>query len=197
MALPRILGRGDPKQRPLGIERPAIEKLNAVVVGLADAERHAAITQRKKIGTRLFLAQLVQRAPIMAGQMANCGQIVGLGSRCQPRQAPRSRLRSSASATVSLRAPFVQKSKPAPLRQPLERYPHTFCLAILSSPTAKPFSPTDEIRTRVRDRISSRNLPADRGRGTAAFHLVSSESASSLPVPSNHRATSGFLASPP
>ena len=65
---------------------PAIEELDAAVIGLEGAECQAAITQAKQIAAHLFLAQQIRRAPIVSGEAANCVEVDGLGSRSQPRQ---------------------------------------------------------------------------------------------------------------
>src|SRR4051794_23083665 len=73
-----------PEQRPIAFEGPAIQELDAAVVGLECAERHAALAQFKQVRTYLRLAQLVGRAPIVLGQTVDPVEVEALGSGRQP-----------------------------------------------------------------------------------------------------------------
>ena len=49
------------KQRPVAIQRPAVEELDAAVIGAERAERDPALAQPKQVAPYLVLAQLIRR----------------------------------------------------------------------------------------------------------------------------------------
>ena len=56
------------KQRPVAIQRPAVEELDAAVIGAERAERDPALTQPKQVAPYLVLAQLIRRTTVVRGQ---------------------------------------------------------------------------------------------------------------------------------
>ena len=97
------------KQRPVAIQRPAIEELDAALIGPERAERDPALTQTEQIAPYLFLAQLIRRTAVVRGQPTDRVDVDGL--RRRPPTPPTSCLRSSAVATASSRSPLVRASR--------------------------------------------------------------------------------------
>src|ERR1700752_841417 len=74
------------KQRPIAIERPAVEELDTAVIDLERAERDAALPKAKQVAAHLFLGQSIRRTAVVASQAADRVDVDGLGSRRQPRR---------------------------------------------------------------------------------------------------------------
>ena len=59
------------KQRPIAIERPAVEELDTAVIDLERAERDAALPKAKQVAAHLFLGQSIRRTAVVASQAAD------------------------------------------------------------------------------------------------------------------------------
>jgi len=66
------------KQRPVAIQRLAVEKLDAAVIGLERAERDPALAQLKQVPAYLCLAQPIRRTAIVRGQPTDRVDVDGL-----------------------------------------------------------------------------------------------------------------------
>ena len=71
------------KQRPIAIERPAVEELDTAVIDLERAERDATIPQAEQVAAHLFLGQSIRRTAVVRGQPTDRVDVDGLGSRCE------------------------------------------------------------------------------------------------------------------
>src|ERR1700677_4614268 len=74
------------KQRPVAIQRPAIEELDAALIGPERAERDPALTQTEQVAPYLFLAQLIRRTAVVRGQPTDRVDVDGLRRSRQPRR---------------------------------------------------------------------------------------------------------------
>ena len=127
------------KQRPIAIERPAVEELDTAVIDLERAERDAAITQAKQIAAHLFFGQPIRRTAIMGGQPTDRVDVDGLGSRRQPRRLhvfnhPQSQRRHRG-------LPWFEQASALEPAPPRISSTQTTAWRV-HAPTAKPFSPT-------------------------------------------------------
>ena len=126
------------KQRPIAIERPAVEELDAAVIDLERAERDAALPKAKQVAAHLFLGQSIRRTAVVASQAADRVDVDGLGSRRQPR---RLHVFNHLQAQRRHRGlPWFEQARataPAP-----RRISSTHSRAASNASTAKPFSPT-------------------------------------------------------
>src|SRR6202161_351022 len=74
------------KQRPVALQRPAIEELDAALIGPERAERDPALTQTEQVAPYLFLAQLIRRTAVVRGQPTDRIDVDGLRCSRQPRR---------------------------------------------------------------------------------------------------------------
>src|ERR1700722_7179188 len=129
------------KQRPVAIQRPAVEELDAAVIGAERAECDPALTQPKQVAPYLVLAQLIRRTTVVRGQPTDRVDVDGLGSRRQPRrfhvfnhlQAQRRHRGLPWFEQAGATAPAPRKIASTQMRRSVGR----------DVPTAKPVSPTD------------------------------------------------------
>ena len=128
------------KQRPIAIERPAVEELDTAVIDLERAERDAALPKAKQVAAHLFLGQSIRRTAVVASQAADRVDVDGLGSRRQPRrfhvfnhlQAQRRHRGLPWFEQAGATAPAPRKIASTQIRRSVAG----------DAPTAKPFSPT-------------------------------------------------------
>ena len=127
-----------PKQRPVQVEGPAIEELDAAVVGLEGPQSQTPLAQPEQICAHLFLAQALWRAPVVGGQTPYTVEVDALGSRRQP---SRPHVFRHPMAQCCHRGLLCFEVRPAAQPRPTSMLTSRFTPHDTSS-TAKPFSPT-------------------------------------------------------
>jgi len=106
------------KQRPVAIERPEVEELDAALIGLERAGLQAAHAHAQQVAAHLFLGQAIRRTAIMGGQPTDRVDVDCLRSNRQPADFMSSIIRNrNGVIEVSLGS-----RKPALWPRPLEGY---------------------------------------------------------------------------
>src|SRR5271154_4332035 len=131
------------KQRPVAIQRPAIEELDAALIGPERAERDPVLTQTEQVAPYLFLAQMIRRTAVVRGQPTDRVDVDGLRRSRQPRRLHVFDHLQSQRRHRGL--PWFEQAgatAPAPRKIASTQMPRG-----KRRPTAEPFSPTDFIRS--------------------------------------------------